>query len=92
MAKIAQQDYDYHSIKNALNSVKDNVNENLSAMGENPNSGLFDTIKGWFSGIGDWVAGIFEGNKDLGILGNTNDNLLGDGAQIDATDKDKLLH
>lgn len=90
MTKIAQQDYDYDSIKNALNSVKDNVNENLSAMGENPNSGLFDTIKGWFSGIGDWVAGIFEGNKDLGILGNTNDNLLGDGAQIDATDKDAI--
>lgn len=90
MTKIAQQDYDYDSIKNALNSVKDNVNENLSAMGENLNSGLFDTIKGWFSGIGDWVAGIFEGNKDLGILGNTNDNLLGDGAQIDATDKDAI--
>ena len=48
MKKIANQDYDYNSIKNALNSVKDNVNENLSAMGENPNSGLFDSIKGWF--------------------------------------------
>ncbi len=49
------------------------------------------TIKDWFSGIGQWVAGIFEGNKDLGILGNTNDNLLGDdAAQIDATDKDAI--
>ncbi|MBC5995181.1 DUF1002 domain-containing protein [Romboutsia ilealis] len=90
MKKIANQDYDYNSIKNALNSVKDNVNENLSAMGENPNSGLFDSIKGWFNGIGNWVAGIFEANKDLGILENTNDNLLGDGAQIDATDKDAI--
>ena len=90
MKKIANQDYDYNSIKNALNSVKDNVNENLSAMGENPNSGLFDSIKGWFNGISNWVAGIFEANKDLGILENTNDNLLGDGAQIDATDKDAI--
>ena len=90
MLKIAQQDYDYNSVKDALNSVKDNVNENLTAMGENPNSGFFDTIKGWFSGIKNWFSGLFEGNKDLGILENTNDSLLGDDAQIDATDKNAI--
>ncbi|SCH53360.1 DUF1002 domain-containing protein [Romboutsia sp. Marseille-P6047] len=89
MAKIAQQDYDYNSIKNALNSVKDNVNDSLIAAGE-IKPGFFDSIKNWFSGIGQWVSGIFEGNKDLGILENTNDTLLGDNAVIDATDKDAI--
>lgn len=89
MAKIAQQEYDYNSIKNALESVKENVNDNLIALGE-INPGFFDSIKNWFSGIGDWVAGIFEGNKDLGILENTNDSLLGENAQIDATDKEAI--
>ena len=86
MSKIAEQDYDYNSIKNALNSVKENVNDNLIASGE-IKPGFFETIKNWFSDIVDWVAGIFEGNKDLGILENTNDSLLGENAQIDATDK-----
>ncbi|QJA08323.1 DUF1002 domain-containing protein [Romboutsia sp. CE17] len=89
MAKIAQQEYDYNSIKNALESVKENVNDNLIALGE-INPGFFDSVKNWFSGIGDWVAGIFEGNKDLGILENTNDSLLGENAQIDATDKEAI--
>lgn len=89
MAKIAQQEYDYNSMKNALESVKENVNDNLIALGE-INPGFFDSIKNWFSGIGDWVAGVFEGNKDLGILENTNDSLLGENAQIDATDKEAI--
>ncbi|MGL5711782.1 MAG: DUF1002 domain-containing protein, partial [Paraclostridium sp.] len=48
-------------------------------------------IKGWFTSIGDWFSGLFGGdNKDLGILENTNDSILGDNAQIDATDKDAI--
>ena len=92
MAKIAQQDYDYSQMKDTLNGIKDTINEKLNELGEGVNKGFFDTIKGWFSGIGDWFAGIFGGNedKDLGILGSTNDSVLGDNAVIDATDKDAI--
>ena len=34
MSKVAAQDYDYKEMKNALNSVKDVVNEKLEAIGE----------------------------------------------------------
>lgn len=92
MAKIAKQDYDYNEMKNTLNGIKDTVNEKLDEIGEGINQGFFDSIKDWFSGIGDWFAGLFGGNedKDLGILGSTNDSVLGDNAIIDATDKDAI--
>lgn len=91
MKKIANQDYDYNKIKETLNNVSDNVDKNLAAMGESINNkGFFDTIKGWFSGIGEWFGSLFEENKDLGILENTNDELLGNNAQIDATDKSAI--
>ena len=91
MKKIADQNYDYNKIKETLNNVSDNVDKNLSDMGENINNkGFFDTIKGWFSGIGEWFGNLFGQSKDLGILENTNDELLGNNAQIDATDKSAI--
>jgi len=84
MTKISKQDYDYSSMKNTLENVKDNVNQELNNIGEGNNEGFFTKIK-------DWFAGIFSGgSKNLGILNNTNDNALGSGAVIDATDKDVL--
>ncbi|WP_052356790.1 DUF1002 domain-containing protein [[Clostridium] dakarense] len=85
MSKIAQQDYDYSKVKDTLSNVSNIVDKNLSDIGESvKNSGIFDTIKGWFSNL-------FGGeSKDLGILENTNDSLLGDNAQIDATDKNAI--
>lgn len=91
MKKIADQNYDYNKIKETLNNVSDIVDKNLSDMGENINNkGFFDTIKGWFSGIGEWFGNLFGQSKDLGILENTNDELLGNNAQIDATDKSAI--
>ena len=91
MKKIADQNYDYNKIKETLNNVSDIVDNNLSDMGESINNkGFFDTIKGWFSGIGEWFGNLFGESKDLGILENTNDELLGNNAQIDATDKSAI--
>ena len=92
MAKIAKQDYDYNKMKDTLNGIKETVNEKLDELGEGVNQGFFDSIKNWFSSIGDWFSGLFGGSKDkdLGILGSTDDSVLGDNAIIDATDKDAI--
>ena len=91
MEKISKQDYDYSEMKNALESVSNVVNENLSAIGENVNTGFFDGIKNFFAGIGDWFKGLFGGeSNNSSILDNTNDSLLGENAQIDATDKSTI--
>lgn len=85
MLKISKQDYDYSKMKDALESVSDTVNKNLKDLGESVNkSGILDKIKGWFSGS--------KGSKDenLGILEKTNDSLLGENANIDATNKDAI--
>ncbi|MGL5329011.1 MAG: DUF1002 domain-containing protein [Peptostreptococcaceae bacterium] len=90
MGRIAEQNYDYNSIKNSLESVKDTVNDNLVDAGV-INPGFFESIKNWFTSVGDKIAGIFDNtDKDLGILGNTNDSLLGDNALIDSTDKEAI--
>lgn len=82
MKKIADQDYDYDTMKNTLDNVSDNVSANLEAMGEKiKSSGFFESIKNWFK---DLFSG--SGNDDLGILQSTNDSILGDNAQIDATE------
>lgn len=86
MKKIADQDYDYDTMKNTLDNVSDNVSANLKAMGEKiKSSGFFDSIKNWFKDL-------FSGNSDddLGILQSTNDSILGDNAQIDATESEAI--
>lgn len=91
MTKVSEQDYNYKEMKDALESVKDVVNEKLDEIGEKIPTGMFESIKNWFSGVGDWFAGLFGGNdKDLGILESTNDTLLGDNVIVDATDKDAI--
>ena len=96
MGKISEQDYDYSEMKNALKGVSDVVNENLEAMGESVNNGffngIFDSIKDFFTGIGDWFKETFsnETTDSSSILENTNDSILGEDAQIDATDKSTI--
>ena len=91
MAKIAQQDYDYKEMKDTLSGIKETINDKLDELGESVNKGFFDSIKDFFDGIGDWFTNLFGGNdKDLGILGSTNDSILGDNAIIDATDKEAI--
>ena len=92
MEKIAAQKYDYSSMKVTLNNVSDVVKENLKDQGENIGStGIFDAIGNFFSSIGDWFSNLFGGDdKDLGILGETNDSMLGDDAIINATDKNAV--
>lgn len=88
MEKIAAQNYDYSSMKQTLNNVSDVVQDNLKDAGEDVgNSGILDSIGGLFSSIGDWFSNLVGGNKDLGILEETKDDLLGSNAVIDATDK-----
>ena len=87
MTKVSEQDYDYKEMKDALNSVKDVVNEKLNSIGEKAPTTLINSVKQWFTGIGDWFANLFnKESKDLGILETTNDDLLGENAKIDATD------
>ncbi len=84
MAKISKQDYDYSSMKNTLENVKDNVNEELNNIGEGNTEGFFTKVK-------DWFARLFSGGSgNVGILNNTNDDALGSNAVIDSTDKDVL--
>lgn len=91
MTKVSEQDYNYKEMKDALNSVKDVVNQKLDEMGEKVPTSIIDSIKEWFIGIGDWFTGLFNNNdKDLGILETTNDDLLGDNVIVDATDKDAI--
>lgn len=90
MGKIAKQDYDYNSMKETLETVGKDVNDKLEAMGESINKGFFDSIGDFFGGIGDWFSNLFAGEKDLGILGSTNDEMLGDNVVVDATTKDAI--
>lgn len=89
MEKIAAQNYDYNSVKETLNNVSDVVKDNLQEAGESVgNSGILDSIGNFFSSIGDWFSNLFGGdNKNLGILGDTKDEILGSDAVINATDK-----
>lgn len=87
MTKVSEQDYDYKEMKDALNSVKDVVNEKLNSIGEKVPTTLINSVKQWFTRIDDWFANLFNNeSKDLGILETTNDDLLGENAKIDATD------
>lgn len=92
MLKISQQDYDYNKMRNTLNGIKESVNDKLEEMGEDVNRDFFESVKNNFSNVGDWFSNLFKGDseKDLGILGSTNDSILGDNAIIDATDKEAI--
>ena len=90
MEKIAAQNYDYNEMKDTLNGIKDTVNDKLEQQGVKIDKGFFDSIKDWFSSIGDWFSGLFGNNKDLGILNNTDDSILGSDAKIDATDESAI--
>ncbi|MDU2199996.1 MAG: DUF1002 domain-containing protein [Terrisporobacter sp.] len=81
MEKIAAQNYDYNSMKETLNNVSDVVQDNLKESGEDIKG------SGFFSSIKDWFTNLFKGNKDLGILQDTKDDMLGSNAVINATDK-----
>ena len=88
MQKIAAQNYDYNEMKATLNNVSDVVQDNLKESGENiGNSGILSSIGSFFSSIGNWFSNLFSGSEDLGILGETNDSMLGSDSIIDATNK-----
>lgn len=83
MTKIAAQDYDYDKLKNTFDNVSDGVGKNLESLGiKVKNSGMWDSIKKWFQDVFS-----SEEAKDLGILETTNDSVLGENAQVDATDE-----
>lgn len=87
MEKIAAQNYDYNQMKATLNNVSDIVADNLKESGESINTeGFLSSIGSLFSGIGNWFSGLFS-SSDLGILGETDDSMLGSQSIIDATNK-----
>ena len=87
MERIAEQDYDYKEMKNTLKGIGKTISDKLDAMGEKVDKGFFEGIKDWFSGIGEWFTGIFSSeDTDSGILGETNDSVLGDNVKVDSTD------
>lgn len=85
MTKISKQDYDYNKLKNTFKNVSDSVDKNLEAAGID-----IKRSEGFFTSIGNWFKDLFSGSKDLGILENTNDTVLGDDVKVDATDKDAI--
>lgn len=85
MTKISAQDYDYSKLKSTFKNVSDAVDKNLKDSGIN-----IKRSEGFFASIGNWFKDLFSGSKDLGILENTNDNVLGDDVKVDATDKDAI--
>lgn len=88
MEKIAAQHYDYNEMKSTLNNVSDVVQDNLKDAGESLNtSGILDSIGSFFGDIGNWFSNLFSSSDDLGILGDTNDSMLGSDSIIDATNK-----
>lgn len=91
MSKISKQDYNYKEMKDTLENINKDINTKLEEMGESIQTGILDTVKGWFTGFGEWISGLFKNDdKELGILENTNDSLLGENVQIDATNKDAI--
>ena len=95
MEKISKQDYDYKEMKNTLKGISDTIEEKLEAIGEGIDKNffekIFETIKGWFTGFGEWISGLFTNKEeDLGILGQTDDSLLGENAIIDATNENAI--
>lgn len=95
MEKIAKQDYDYSNMKETLAGISDTIEEKLDAIGESIDKGWWENIKstvsGWANSIGDWFGNIFGSeDKDLGILGGTNDDLLGEDVVVDATDENAI--
>lgn len=88
MEKIAAQNYDYNEMKATLNNVSNVVQENLKDAGEDiGNSGILDSLSSFFKGVGSWFSNLFSSSKNLGILGDTDDSMLGKDSIIDATNK-----
>ena len=86
MLKISEQDYNYKEMKGTLENINKDINTKLEEMGESIQTSIFNKIKEELSGMYDWFSELFSNNKDLGILENTNDSLLGKNVKIDATD------
>ncbi|MGL4742748.1 MAG: DUF1002 domain-containing protein [Sarcina sp.] len=92
MQKIAEKDYDYSQMKDTLQTIGSDIKNKLEDLGESIDTGFWDnivnTVSGWFDSIGNWFSGIFnDAKEDLGILGQTKDELLGEDVIVDATDE-----
>ena len=95
MKKVSEQEYDYSQIKDTLEEIGQGVEDKLEKIGEAIDKGSWenikDTVSGWFESIGDWFSGIFSDiENELGILGETNDDLLGENVVVDATEEEAI--
>ena len=95
MKKVADQEYEYSQIKDTLKEIGQTIEGKLEEIGESIDRGFWEdlkgTVSGWFESIGDWFSGLFNNTEeDLGILGQTNDQLLGDDVVVDATEAEAI--
>ena len=89
MEKISKEDYDYKELKKSLKTVGNLIDKNLKALGDKVDRGfitnVLNNVKSFFSDLLDK-----KDSENLGIVGSTNDSVLGENAIIDATDKSAI--
>lgn len=92
MEKVSEQDYDYDRLSETFKSIKDSTAEKLG-IDMSDAQGVIEKIKEFFVDIFNWFKNLFasedakeETNTDVGILNQTNDDVLGADAIIDSTE------
>lgn len=76
MAKIGAQDYDYNSIKDTMENVKDKIINSIDSLSEDTKEALKNETKGFLEQIADFFVGIFKAIGDFfaGLFGGNNTN------------------
>ena len=95
MQKIAEQDYDYSRLQSTLESITEKTSQKLGIALEEASS-FFEKVLNVFKNIVNWFVQLFTkqdsndttSSENLGILTETNDDLLGENAIINATNDD----
>lgn len=99
LLKIAKQDYDIEEIKEAYKDIKDNIAEIKEDAKEAMN--WLERIVNWFKTVWQKITGKYEEiqqteeynqlKEQLGILANTNDDLLGEDTIVTDTEGSTVL-
>ena len=89
MRKSLIADTGFQKLKKSLKTVGNLIDKNLKALGDKVDRGfitnVLNNVKSFFSDLLDK-----KDSENLGIVGSTNDSVLGENAIIDATDKSAI--